>query len=150
MGTDFHITARVVITSCLYIDISIKSCLTCALLTYKVIIMKLIKIAIVLPLLNALVGCNSTGLNNRNVDTMPTASGKYNLVTVYKTRAEIPRNSKIKGIARVQNYYPNGAKVPSEVIIEELKTQAALSGGTGIFNVVPGAAQTTADIVFAY
>ncbi|MBA3537551.1 MAG: hypothetical protein H0T84_13245 [Tatlockia sp.] len=112
--------------------------------------MKLIKIGTVIPLLSALIGCNPTGLTNHNADSIPTASGKYNLVIVYKTRDALPKNSRLKGIARVQNHYPNGEKVPPNILIEGLKTQAALSGGVGLFNIISGYSQTTADIVFIY
>ncbi|MBA2710356.1 MAG: hypothetical protein H0U57_07185 [Tatlockia sp.] len=113
-------------------------------------VMKLIKIGTAIPLLTALIGCNPTTLSNHNADSIPTASGKFNSVIVYKTRDTLPKNSRLKGIARVQNYYPNGTKVPPEILLEGLKTQAALSGGAGLFNITSGYSQTTADIVSIY
>lgn len=93
-----------------------------------------------------LVGCNTTGIDRQHPETLASAQA-YQSVTVYPTRADVPRHSRILGKVTAQNKLPNGMKASPEAILIELKRQAVLLGANGIVHVTPGVAQTTADAV---
>jgi hypothetical protein len=72
---------------------------------------------------------------------------QINHVKIYKSRAEIPKYSKIIGTVTAQNYNLDGTKASPVAIIAELKRLALLQGGYGIVHITKGTAQTTADVV---
>lgn len=102
--------------------------------------------------LNALYlsGCTSTE-NNEFTNDLPLTDKQHarvnEQVTVYKARAELPRNTVIIGKVSSQNTNPDGTKASKERILLELKRQAVKAGGNGIVRITPGIAQTTADAV---
>ena len=103
----------------------------------------------ILPIMGlTLTACNTTGLNHKNVDMIPSTTQETSQITVYTNQTQMPGNLKIQGMAKVLNHYPDGSKVPALTILEGLKKQAAVAGGIGLAHVTPGTKQTRADIVF--
>jgi uncharacterized protein YbjQ (UPF0145 family) len=92
-----------------------------------------------------LAGCNGSGIQPHNADTVVTAE-TYNKVTVYTPRLTPPK-TKLVGTVIAQNKFANGMKATPEEIMTELKRQAFALGANGLIHVTPGAAQTTADAV---
>ncbi|MDP3267698.1 MAG: hypothetical protein Q8M40_01485 [Legionella sp.] len=117
--------------------------------------MKNIFIGSVIAASISLTACNSNGVNNAVMDeaalnSAPVPPHRMDHVTqvvVFKTRADLPRYSKIIGHVTALNTNQNGTKANPNAVILELKRQAVLKGGNGIVNIIPGTAQTTADVV---
>lgn len=80
----------------------------------------------------------------------PSPYTSFSPVQVYPHRTDIPPNSRIIGKVTAQNKKPNGVQATPGEIIEELKRQAALLGGNGIWHITPGTSQTTANAVVSY
>ena len=94
-----------------------------------------------------LTGCNTNPINPANPPITPTYDAQHDLIVVYQKRADLPRGTKIIDHVTALNKLPNGQKASPESVMIELKRQARLAGGMGIVNIIPGTAQTTADVV---
>ena len=104
----------------------------------------------VLAITTLLTACNHTGINPRSPDTIPEKNSPYTLMQVYPSRADLPKNSKFVGKFTEQNKDANVVKFTPVEIMVELKRQAALLGGNGLVQLIPGTSQTTANAVFTY
>jgi uncharacterized lipoprotein NlpE involved in copper resistance len=95
--------------------------------------------------------CILTGCNNKidpnNPPITPNYDAQHELITVYQNRADIPQGAKIITHVTALNTLPNGSKATPGAVMVELKRQAQLAGGFGLINIIPGTAQTTADVV---
>lgn len=95
--------------------------------------------------------CILTACQNKidpsNPPITPNYDATHELITVYKSRSEIPKGAKIIDHVTALNTLPNGNKAAPGAVMVELKRQAKLAGGFGLINITPGTAQTTADVV---
>lgn len=94
-----------------------------------------------------LTACNTNKIDPQNPPITPNYDAKHELISVYKSRAEIPYGAKIIDHVTAMNTYPDGSKASPEAIMIELKKEAKRVGGFGIIHITPGTAQTTADVV---
>lgn len=97
-----------------------------------------------------LTGCNHTGLNPNNPASIYSSDTQFMQVQLYPNHHILPKNAKLLGKVTAQNTNLDGSKASKKAIILELKRQAALLGGNGIYHITPGTAQTTADAFVLY
>lgn len=104
-------------------------------------------IPIMITLSCILSACNTNRIDPNNPPITPNYDAQNKLITVYMYRSEIPHGAKIIDHVTALNTLPNGQKASPGAIMIELKRQAKLAGGFGLINIIPGTAQTTADVV---